>query len=202
MQAGRAWRPWRRRGKAPIPWSKRSKTRSGSARSQRWRSPSAWDSCSAQAGGARRTTLLPGVRDLKERLDAAMKTGAWSTVAGVAALVMLGFLCAALFLYLQNWRGSIVACLILAGAFLLVVPIAAIALVRRRQAQLARARAQANQAAGQWLRDPVVVTTALQVARALGLRRAAPVLLLGAFVVGLVLSRTAAKAGHPAGPES
>jgi len=148
--------------------------------------------------------LLPGVRDLKERLDAAMKTGAWSTVAGVAALVMLGFLCAALFLYLQNWRGSIVACLILAGAFLLVVliAIAAIALVRRRQAQLARARAQANQAAGQWLRDPVVVTTALQVARALGLRRAAPVLLLGAFVVGLVLSRTAAKAGHPAGPES
>lgn len=148
--------------------------------------------------------MLPGVRDLRERLDAAVKTSAWSVVAGAAALTMLGFLCAALFLYLQNWRGSIVACLILAGAFLLVVLIAitAVALVRRRQARLARARAQANQAAGNWLRDPMVVTTALQVARTLGFRRAAPVLLLGAFVMGLVLSRTAQKTAPPAGPES
>ena len=148
--------------------------------------------------------MLPGVRDLKERLDAAVKTSAWSAVAGAAALTMLGFLCAALFLYLQNWRGPIVACLILAGAFLLVVLIAivAIALLRQRQARLARARAQANQAAGQWLRDPVVVTTALQLARTLGLRRAAPLLLVGAFVVGLVLSRTAAKTAPPAEPES
>jgi type VI protein secretion system component VasK len=149
--------------------------------------------------------VLPGVRDLKERLDAAVKTSAWSAVAGLAALIMLGFLCAALFLYLQDWRGPIVACLILAGGFLVVVLIAvtAIALVRQRQARLARARAQqANQAAGQWLLDPVVMTTALQVARTLGLRRAAPVLLLGAFVMGLVLSRTAAKTAHPAGPQS
>jgi len=148
--------------------------------------------------------VLPAVRDLKERLDAALKTSAWSAVAGLAALVMLGFLCAALFLYLQHWRGAIVACLILAGAFLLVVliAVAAIALVRQRQERLARARAEANRAAGQWLRDPVVMTTALQVARTLGLRRAAPVLLLGAFIVGLVLSRTAAKTGHSAGPQS
>ena len=147
--------------------------------------------------------MLPGVRDLKERLDAAVKTSAWSAVAGAAALTMLGFLCAALFLYLQNWRGPIVACLILAGVFLLVVLIAivAIALLRQRQARLARARAQANQAAGQWLRDPVVITAALQVARTLGLRRAAPLLLVGAFVVGLVLSRTAANAAPPADPE-
>ena len=147
--------------------------------------------------------MLPGVRDLKERLDAAVKTSAWSAVAVAAALTMLGFLCAALFLYLQNWRGPIVACLILAGAFLLValIAIVAIALLRQRQARLARARAQANQAAGQWLRDPVMVTTALQVARTLGLRRAAPLLLVGAFVVGLVLSRTAAKTAPPAGPE-
>ena len=78
--------------------------------------------------------MLPGVRDLRERLDAAVKTSAWSAVAGAAALTMLGFLCAALFLYLQNWRGPIVACLILAGAFLVVVliAIAAVALVRQR----------------------------------------------------------------------
>ena len=149
--------------------------------------------------------MLPGVRDLKERLDAAVKTSAWSAVAAAAALIMLGFLCAALFLYLQDWRGPIFACLILAAAFLLIVliAVAAIAAVRQRQARLARARAAANQvAAGHWLRDPMVMTTALQVARMLGLRRAAPVLLLGAFVVGLVLSRTAAKTPDPSGPDS
>jgi heme/copper-type cytochrome/quinol oxidase subunit 2 len=145
--------------------------------------------------------VLPGVRDLKERLDAAVKTSAWSVVAAAAALTMLGFLCAALFLYLQDSHGPIVACLILAGVFLLVVliAIAVIVLLRRRQA---RARAQANQAAAHWLRDPVVITTALQVARTLGFRRAAPVLLLGAFMMGLMLSRTAAKTAPPAGPES
>lgn len=148
--------------------------------------------------------MLPGVRDLRERLDAAVKTSAWSVVAAAAALTMLGFLCAALFLYLQDSRGPIVACLILAGVFLLVVliAIAVIALLRRRQARQARARAQANQAAAHWLRDPVVITTALQVARTLGFRRAAPVLLLGAFMMGLMLSRTAAKTAPPAGPES
>ena len=149
--------------------------------------------------------MLPGVRDFKDRFDAALKTSAWSTVVLAASLVMLGFLCAALFLYLQDWRGPIVASLILAGAFLLIVliAIAAIAAVRQRQARLARARAQASQTATQWLRDPLVVTTALQVARTLGLRRAAPVLLLGAFVVGLALSRTsAAKTSPPPVPES
>ncbi len=146
--------------------------------------------------------MLPGVRDLRDRLDAAVKTSVWSTVAAAAAFIMLGFLCAALFLYLQNEWGAILACLVLAGAFLvfLLIAVVAIAMVRQRQRRLAQARAQANQAAGQWLRDPVVVTTALQVARTLGLRRAAPLLLLGAFVVGLVLSRNAAKTAEPAGP--
>ena len=84
--------------------------------------------------------MLPGVRDLKERLDAAVKTSAWSAVAGAAALTMLGFLCAALFLYLQNWRGPIVACLILAGAFLLVVLIAIAAIAIRTTSRKAPAR--------------------------------------------------------------
>ena len=148
--------------------------------------------------------MLPGVRDFKERLDAAVKTSIWTLVAAAAGVVVLGFLCAALFLYLQDWRGSIIACLILAGAFFLIVVIAVIAItaVRQRQERLARARAQASQGAGQLLRDPVVMTTALQVARTLGLRRAAPILLLGAFVVGLVLSRSTTRSPPPVGPDS
>lgn len=148
--------------------------------------------------------MLPGVRDLKERLDAAVKTSIWTLVAAAAGAVVLGFLCAALFLYLQDWRGSIIACLILAGAFFLIVVVAMIAIagVRHRQERLARARAQASQGTGQLLRDPVVMTTALQVARTLGLRRAAPILLLGAFVVGLVLSRSTTRSPPPVAPDS
>ena len=144
--------------------------------------------------------MLAAVRDVKERLDAAVKTTAWSGVAAAAGLVMLGFLCAALFLWLQAWRGPIIACLILAGVFLLVVVTAAtvIAVVRRRQAERARARAAQAAQVAHWMRDPVIVTTALQVGKALGFRRAAPVLLLSAFIIGLVLSRTSVKSAHGA----
>ena len=61
--------------------------------------------------------MIPGVRDLKDRLDAAVKISAWSAIAAAAALVVLGFLCPALFLYLQDWRGSLAACLTLPAPF-------------------------------------------------------------------------------------
>jgi MFS superfamily sulfate permease-like transporter len=134
--------------------------------------------------------VLPVIRDVQERLGAAAKTAVWSGVAAATGIVVVGFLCAALFLFLERRFDAIIACLILAGVFsvLILVAATAIVVVRRRQAR--RARQRATQQATQWLRDPMVVTTALQAARTLGIRRAAPVLLLAAFIVGLAMSRT------------
>src|SRR5262249_19743572 len=104
-----------------------------------------------------------------------------------AAVVAVGLLCAALFIWVGGNLGPIWACLALAGAFLLVVLIAtaAIVAIRRRQARVLAVR---RQSAATLLRDPTVLTLALQVGRTLGFKRVIPVALLGAFLVGMVLS--------------
>jgi hypothetical protein len=86
------------------------------------------------------------------------------------------------------------------GIFLLIMNIAAIvcANVRRRRAQRARL-ARAN-AAAQWWRDPAVIATGLQVGRTLGAGRALPLVLLGAFAIGLLLSRPGARSDESPGP--
>jgi Putative Actinobacterial Holin-X, holin superfamily III len=144
--------------------------------------------------------VFPIVRDVKERIDTAVKMTGWCVIAGAAALVMLGFFCAALFLWIVERNGPIVACLVLGGVFLLIMIIAAIALanVRRRRAQRARL-ARAN-ASAQWWRDPAVIATGLQVGRTLGAGRALPLVLLGAFALGLVLSRPGGRSGKSPGP--
>jgi hypothetical protein len=144
--------------------------------------------------------VFPVVRDVNDRIGTAMKATGWCVIAGVAALVMLGFFCAALFLWMAERHGPIVACLVLGGIFLLIMMIAAIAFanVRRRRAQRARL-ARADAVAQRW-RDPAVIATGLQIARTLGVGRALPLVLLAAFAMGLVLSRPGALRSESSGP--
>jgi fatty acid desaturase len=134
---------------------------------------------------------------VKDRIGTAMKVTGWCAIAGAAALVMLGFFCAALFLWMAERNGPIFACLVLGGIFLLIITIAAIAFanVRRRRAQRARL-ARAN-ASAQWWRDPAVIAAGQQIGRTLGAGRALPLVLLGAFTMGLVLSRPGGRSGSP-----
>jgi len=135
---------------------------------------------------------FPGWTEVKLRLDAGRKTLIWGIVAMGAAVVAVGLLCAALFIWIDEHFGPIWACLALAGAFLLVVLIATVAIVsiRRRQARILAVR---KQSAATLLRDPTVLALALQVGRTLGFKRVIPVALLGAFLVGMVLSRSASR---------
>jgi len=137
---------------------------------------------------------LPGWTEVKLRLDAGRKTLIWVVVAVGAAAVAVGLLCAALFIWIDERFGPIWACLTLAAAFLLVVCIAAAAIVsiRRRQARILAVR---KQSAATLLRDPTVLSIALQVGRTLGFKRAIPLALVGAFLVGMVLSRSAPRDG-------
>jgi hypothetical protein len=137
---------------------------------------------------------LPGWTEVKVRLDAGRKTLIWVVVAIGAASVAVGLLCAALFIWMDEHFGPIWACLTLAGAFLLVVCIAvsAIVSIRRRQARILAVR---KQSAATLLRDPTVLSIALQVGRTLGFKRAIPLALVGAFLVGMVLSRSAPRDG-------
>ena len=136
--------------------------------------------------------LLPGWTDVKVRFDAGVKTLIWGVIAISAAVVAVGLLCAALFIWIDARFGPIWACVALAGAFLFVVCIAgaAIASIRRRQARMLAVR---KQSAATLLRDPAILTLALQVGRTLGFKRAIPLAVLGAFLVGVVLSRSASR---------
>jgi hypothetical protein len=138
--------------------------------------------------------LFPGWTEVKVRLDAGVKTLIWSAIATGAAVVAIGLLCAALFIWIDGLFGAIWACLALGGVFLLVVCIATVAIVsiRRRQARMLAVR---KQSAATIFRDPAVLTLALQVGRTLGLKRAIPLGLLAAFLVGIVLSRPASRDG-------
>jgi hypothetical protein len=110
---------------------------------------------------------------------------------------MLGFFCAAPFLWMAERNGPIVACLVLGGIFLLIIIIAAIAFanIRRRRAQ--RGRLACADASAQRWRDPAVIAAGLQIGRTLGAGRALPLILLGAFPMGLVLSRPGGRSGSP-----
>jgi hypothetical protein len=145
--------------------------------------------------------LFPGWTEVKVRLDTGMKALIWGSIASSAAVVALGLLCAALFIAIDARFGPIWACVALAGAFLLVVCIATAAMVsiRRRQARILAVR---RQSAPSLLRDPAVLTLALQIGRTLGFKRAIPLVLLGAFVVGVVLSRSGSRDGNASQSDS
>jgi hypothetical protein len=125
---------------------------------------------------------------LKTKLEAAWKSAVLSLVVALAAALALAFFCAAGFIALADRLGGIDACLIFGGAFVLVGLCAAILRVpvRRRAA-----RARLNLA--QTMADAQAVAIGADIARLLGGRRAATTGLLGAFIVGILLSRSVPK---------
>ena len=133
--------------------------------------------------------MLPIIRDLRHRISATLQSAASSAVAGVAALVMVGFLCAALFVWVKSLLGGLIACLVLAGLFLLLAIISALVGAGIRRAEARRAELRAESLGSMW-RDPAVISAGLKLGRTLGLRRAAPLAIIAAFVIGVLLSRT------------
>jgi hypothetical protein len=106
-------------------------------------------------------------------------------IAGLSLVIALGFLCAALFVWLANRYDGVTAGLILAGAFLLIALIAlAVAyFARRRNQELARLELAARSQPG-WL-DPKYLTIAMEIGRAVGWRRIAMLGAVGFLAAGL-----------------
>lgn len=109
----------------------------------------------------------------------------WAILAIVCGTVTFGFVLVTAFVWLATRFDPLIAALILSGFFLLCAIVAlACALQSRRQtiesAQLAlAARRQAT-----WI-DPRILGGAVQAGRALGWRKAAPLLVLGVLAVGI-----------------
>jgi hypothetical protein len=106
----------------------------------------------------------------------------WIFVAAFALSSAFVFLCIAAYVWLSQLFGGIFAGLIVAGFFVLVALIAAIASATTRRRARERAilqRAARAQASSAWLLDPKILATAMQAGRAIGWQRIVPLALLG-----------------------
>ena len=99
---------------------------------------------------------------LRAKLRLAMTSAVCYAIAGVAMAIAFAFALAALFTYLEAQAGTIGACLIIAGAFVLIgiVPLIVVAIANKREERrLLREAARARNT--QWM-NPATLSIGLQ----------------------------------------
>jgi hypothetical protein len=144
------------------------------------------------------------IDDLRDSTGTALRLTSLAAAAAVALFITTAFLCAAAFVFVLEKYGPVEACLTGAAIFLVVTLIAAGSyMVRKRQIRLraeqaAKEAARTTKSAAQtMLSDPMLMAAALQVVRAIGIKRLVPILAVGGLALGFLASRNAA-ASHEA----
>ena len=128
---------------------------------------------------------------MKERIEAAIKTAVYGSIAAAAGIAAFVFLAIALFFWTQQRYDTIVASGAVGGLFFAVMLIALIALfVGRRRAKKAR---PVENAMPSWLMEPATLVAALQVVRTIGLGRLIPIALIGAVAAGFLSGGSSSK---------
>lgn len=128
----------------------------------------------------------------RTRVEALVKCGIWGIIALAALFGAALFFGAAVFVYARAAYGTLPTLIGFGGIFLAIAIIAviAISIVRamaaRRQAQIAQSASPVAAA----LLDPQLLMAGLDFGKTLGGRRTIAVGLVGAFIVGLLLSRS------------
>jgi predicted transporter len=131
------------------------------------------------------------IDDIKDSTGVAIRMTSLAAAIALAFLVTIAFLCAAAFVYVLQNYGPIQACLTGAGIFLAIALIGIVVYtVRKRQARQ-EAKETAKSALHTALADPVMMATALQVIRAIGIKKLVPILAVGGLALGLLANRPA-----------
>ena len=131
------------------------------------------------------------IDDIKDSTGVAIRMTSLAAAIALAFLVTIAFLCAAAFVYVLQNYGPIQACLTGAGIFLAIALIGiGVYTVRKRQARQ-EAKETAKSALHTALADPVMMATALQVIRAIGIKKLVPILAVGGLALGLLANRPA-----------
>jgi hypothetical protein len=109
----------------------------------------------------------------------------WSLIAVVSLALGLAFLCIAAFVWLARRTDAVTAGLLLAGGFLIIAIIAALAcwIARRRNSERAR-RELAARSYANWL-DPKFLAAGVEIGRTLGWRRIATLAAAAMLAAGL-----------------
>ena len=128
---------------------------------------------------------------LRAKLNLAVTSVACYAAAGIAGAIAFAFGIAALFSWLAAQLGTIPACLIIAGAFIVVaiVPLIVLAVARKREEKRVMLEA-AKARRTQWV-SPATLTLGLQAARMLGRNRGIAVAGVGALLAGWLISQMA-----------
>jgi hypothetical protein len=125
---------------------------------------------------------------LRGRLDRTFKQLIFEAMAGIAAVIALFFFTLAAYDFVGEKYGAIVASLVLGGAYVMLALAALIWLLI--WLRLSRQKEESNHdaaGAARLLQDPFVVSTGLEILRAIGFRRAST---LGAVLLAGVLIAT------------
>jgi hypothetical protein len=134
------------------------------------------------------------IAKLKHKLAVAVKSTVGLVVALAAALVAVGFFCAAAFIWLAARYSALTAALVLGGVFTFIALIAVIVvlLVRHSRPPPPPPRRKAA-----WWADPALLATALDVSRVLGRKHVATAVLVSAFIVGVMLGPSRKREDEP-----
>jgi hypothetical protein len=154
--------------------------------------PPASASCSAQPGSADPVGAFD-VRKLACALAGKYRLAISGTVcyaiAGVAGVIAIAFGIAALHAWLSQQFGTIIASLIIAGAFLVIAVIPVVIYsAKQKQEERRVAEAAAKARATQWI-SPATVSLGLQAARMLGKNRGIAAAGVGALLAGWLISQ-------------
>jgi hypothetical protein len=125
---------------------------------------------------------------LRGRLDRTFKQLIFETIAGIAAVIALFFFSLAAHNFVSEKYGAIIASLVLGGAYAVLALAALIWL--RIWLRLSREKEETSQqpaGAAQLLQDPFVVSTGLEILKAIGFRKASTI---GAVLLAGVLIAT------------
>jgi hypothetical protein len=142
------------------------------------------------------------IDDFKETLANSAWLASLAAAIALTLFIALAFLCAAAFVYVLQTYGLIQACLAGAGVFFAVTVIAAICYLVRAARIKAHAADHRKSPLHSALADPMLVATALQLVRAIGVKRLIPILAVGGLALGFLATRGAARASADTPPET
>lgn len=142
--------------------------------------------------------LVRMIDDIKESTGVAIRMTSLAAAIALALFVTISFLCAAAFIYvLQTW-GLIEACFTGAAIFFAMALIGIVVYVVRKQQARRHVAEPAKSALHTALADPVMVATAIQVIRAVGVKRVVPLLAVGGLALGLLANNRPSSHQAPA----
>jgi hypothetical protein len=129
------------------------------------------------------------IDDIKDSTGVAIRMTSLAAAIALAFLVTIAFLCAAAFVYVLQNYGPIEACLTGAGIFFLIALLGIMIYTARKRQARQEAKETAKSALHTALADPVMMATALQVIRAIGIKKLVPILAVGGLALGLLANR-------------